>query len=56
VRGVIAFSRTMIEQMVKLVEDHDLHPLIDVYEWKDAKKAFESFRDQKFVGKVVIKA
>jgi D-arabinose 1-dehydrogenase-like Zn-dependent alcohol dehydrogenase len=55
VKGVIAFSRKMIEDTVKLVEDHNLHPNVTTFEWRDARKAFEAFRDQKVVGKVVIK-
>ncbi|EPE32963.1 NAD(P)-binding Rossmann-fold containing protein [Glarea lozoyensis ATCC 20868] len=54
-KGVICFSRKMVEDMVVLVEEHDIHPPIEVYEWEDAKKAFEIYRDQKVVGKVVIK-
>jgi len=45
----------MIEDMVKLVEENDLHPLIKTCEWKEAKKAFETLRDQDVIGKVVIK-
>jgi NADPH:quinone reductase-like Zn-dependent oxidoreductase len=45
----------MIEDMCAFVEKHDIHPLVDVYEWEDTKKAFEDYRDQKFVGKIVIK-
>jgi len=48
-------SRTIIEDTVKLVEEHDLHPLIKTFEWADAKKAFEMLRDQEVIGKVVIK-
>ena len=32
----------MLEKVVDLVEEHDLHPYIGhVYEWEDAPKAFE---------------
>jgi D-arabinose 1-dehydrogenase-like Zn-dependent alcohol dehydrogenase len=55
VRGVICFSREMIEDLADLMEKHDIHPPVEVYEWKDAKKAFEVFRDQVIVGKIVIK-
>jgi hypothetical protein len=55
VKGIIAFSRKMLEQVVDLVEKHDLHPLIKVYEWEDAKEAFEQMKGQDFVGKIVIK-
>ena len=41
--------------MVTLIEEHDIHPPIEVFEWEDAKKAFETYRDQTIVGKVVIK-
>jgi NADPH:quinone reductase-like Zn-dependent oxidoreductase len=45
----------MIEDLADLMEKHDIHPPVEVYEWEDAKKAFEVFRDQGFVGKIVIK-
>jgi D-arabinose 1-dehydrogenase-like Zn-dependent alcohol dehydrogenase len=55
VQGIIGASRKMLEDTVKLVEEHDLHPLITTFEWTDAKKAFEALKGQDVVGKVVIK-
>jgi D-arabinose 1-dehydrogenase-like Zn-dependent alcohol dehydrogenase len=56
VRGILGFSKKMLEQVVQLVEEHDLKPKIsEVYEWEDAKKAFERLRDQGFIGKIVVK-
>jgi D-arabinose 1-dehydrogenase-like Zn-dependent alcohol dehydrogenase len=56
VRGIIGFSKKMLEQVVQLVEEHDLkHKISEVYEWEDAGKAFERLRDQGFIGKIVVK-
>ncbi|PQE26654.1 Alcohol dehydrogenase zinc-containing protein [Rutstroemia sp. NJR-2017a WRK4] len=54
-KGIIAFSKTMVEKTVELVEHHNLHPRIKVFEWKDAHKAFEALKAGDFVGKIVIK-
>lgn len=57
VKGILGNSKKMLEQVVELVEKKDLHPPVGaVYEWEDAKKAFERLRSQDFIGKVVIKA
>jgi D-arabinose 1-dehydrogenase-like Zn-dependent alcohol dehydrogenase len=56
VRGILGFSKKMLEQVVQLVEEHDMKPKIsEVYEWEEAKKAFEKLRDQGFIGKIVVK-
>ncbi len=49
-------SKPMIEELVRLVEIHDLHPVIaKSFEWKDAKQAFELMLNQTEIGKIVIK-
>jgi len=45
----------MLEKVIKLVEEYDLHPKITVFEWEDAPKAYEVLRSQGFIGKIVIK-
>lgn len=56
VKGILVFSRTMLERAVALAEEHDLHPsLAKVFEWEDAPKAFEHLRSGDFVGKIVIR-
>lgn len=46
----------MLENTVKFVEEHDIHPVIaHVFEWEDAVKAYEKLRSQNSVGKIVIK-
>lgn len=55
-KGILGASIAMTEQTVRLVEDHDIHPLIGtVFEWEDAPLAFEAVHSQKFVGKIVVK-
>ena len=56
VKGILGGSRKMLERVVELVEEHDLHPCIGhVYEWGEAPQAFERLRKQDFVGKLVVK-
>lgn len=55
VKGILGNSKKMLQDVVELVEKHDVHPMIQVFEWEDAPKAYEALRNQNFVGKVVIK-
>ncbi len=56
VRGILIYSKTMLERAVRLAEEHDIHPQIEeAYAWEDAGKAFERLRSQDFVGKIVVK-
>ncbi|KAL9063769.1 MAG: hypothetical protein Q9157_008099 [Trypethelium eluteriae] len=57
VRGVLgSASLEMKEDMVKLIEEHGLHPVIGkVYEFEQALQAFRDLKDQSSVGKLVIK-
>ena len=55
-KGILVYSKTMLEKAVRLAEEHDLHPYIEkAYEWADAPEAFERLRNQDFVGKIVVK-
>ena len=46
----------MLEDVVRLSEKYDIHPVIaKVWDFKDAKKAFEMLMSQKEVGKIVIR-
>ena len=46
----------MTEEAMKIVEEHRIHPVIaKVFEWGDAKEAFEMLNRQWVVGKIVIK-
>jgi NADPH:quinone reductase-like Zn-dependent oxidoreductase len=55
VKGILGNSKVMLEQAISLTEMHDLHAEINVFEWEDAKEAFEALRSQSCVGKIVIK-
>ena len=55
-RGILIYSKRMLEKAVSLAEEHDIRPQIEeVYAWEDAAKAFERLRSQDFVGKIVVK-
>jgi len=55
-RGILVFSRAMLERAASLAEKHDLHPYLGkVFDWEDAPKAFELLRGQNTVGKIVIR-
>ena len=56
VKGILGSSRKMLERVVELVEEYDLHPYVGhVYKWEEAPEAFERLRKQDFVGKLVVK-
>lgn len=56
VRGKVGVSRDMVVDFVKLVEEHNVHPVIaKTFEFNEAPEAFECLRNQKDVGKIVIK-
>ena len=56
VRGVFNFRKDMVEEMVRFVEEHNIHPQIaKIYDWGQAKEAFEALVEQKAVGKIVVK-
>lgn len=55
VTGHLASNKAMIEELVELVESHDIHPVIgEAFAWRDAPKAFETMMKQGAVGKIVI--
>jgi NADPH:quinone reductase-like Zn-dependent oxidoreductase len=56
VRGIRGNSKAMLQEAVNLVEEHDLHPVMEQpFEWEDAHEAYKALKAQKFVGKLVIK-
>ncbi|KAH6712942.1 putative alcohol dehydrogenase [Leptodontidium sp. MPI-SDFR-AT-0119] len=55
-RGVFGFNRGHEEALVKFVEEYGLKPEIaQVFEWEEAKEAFEKSMARELVGKIVIK-
>jgi NADPH:quinone reductase-like Zn-dependent oxidoreductase len=55
-RGILTYSKTMLEEAVRLAEEHDLKPHVGhIYAWENAAQAFDRMRKQDFVGKIVIK-
>ncbi|KAG9230049.1 putative zinc-type alcohol dehydrogenase-like protein [Amylocarpus encephaloides] len=48
-------SKVTLERGVKLVEQFDLHPIINMYELSNAPKAYEDLRRAKVIGKLVIR-
>ncbi|KAI9701380.1 MAG: isoleucine-tRNA ligase [Bogoriella megaspora] len=57
VRGVLgSASEMMKEGMVKLIEEHDIHPVVGKeYNFEEAPRAFKDLETQSSVGKLVIK-
>ncbi|KAF2810547.1 NAD(P)-binding protein [Mytilinidion resinicola] len=56
VRGSMAMSKEMVEELVKIVEKFDIHPVVSkVFEFDEALKAYEALREQQDIGKIVIK-
>ncbi|KAK7688811.1 hypothetical protein QCA50_008351 [Cerrena zonata] len=55
-RSIFVGSRTQFEDMNRLIERRQIHPVIDkVFPFDQAKQAYEYLASQKHVGKVVIK-
>ncbi|KAK4136103.1 alcohol dehydrogenase-like protein [Trichocladium antarcticum] len=57
IRGVYVGSREQLEDMVKEIEKHNIHPVIDkkVFTLETAKEAYEYMLAQKHFGKIGIK-
>ena len=56
VRGLLGTSKPMSEELVRRVDAGKIHPVIaKVFEWSEAKEAFEMLMNQTGVGKIVIK-
>ncbi|KAJ9606674.1 hypothetical protein H2200_008682 [Cladophialophora chaetospira] len=54
-RAIFQVRKDMMEKVVDLYEEHQLHPPVAaVYEWKDAKQAFRTLNNQSAIGKIVI--
>lgn len=55
-RGVFGFTKEHDEFLVNMVEEHGIRPIIgEIFEWKDAVRAFEVSMDRSAVGKIIIK-
>ncbi|KAK4579991.1 hypothetical protein LTR86_000193 [Recurvomyces mirabilis] len=57
VRGLFLGTRQRFREMVKFVEEKDVHPVVDekVFEMKKAREAFEYLEQRKHFSKVVIR-
>ena len=56
VRGLLGTSKAMSEELVRRVDAGKIHPVIaKVFEWSEAKEAFEMLMNQTGVGKIVVK-
>ncbi|KAK3669453.1 hypothetical protein LTR78_010673 [Recurvomyces mirabilis] len=57
VRGLFLGARQQFREMVKFVEEKDVHPIVDekVFEMKEARQAFEYLEQRKHFSKVVIR-
>ena len=55
VRGVLIGSVEQFNAMNTMIETHQIKPMIDkVFQFEDAKKAYEYQQSQQHIGKVVI--
>ena len=55
-RGVFGARKVMFEALGEMMGKYDIHPVIGkVFEWEDAKKAFQTMNEGSEVGKIVIK-
>lgn len=56
VKGILMYSKKMLERAVALAEEYDIHPYIhESFAWEDVPKGFERLQSQSFVGKLTIK-
>ena len=57
VRGILLGSRQQFREMVKFVEERNLHPVLDFRTWglEDVRRAYDWLDNQKHFSKVVIK-
>ncbi|KAK4119768.1 alcohol dehydrogenase-like protein [Parathielavia appendiculata] len=57
VRGVYVGSREQLEEMVRAIEQHDIHPVVDetVFTLEKVREAYEYMWAQKHFGKIGIK-
>lgn len=55
-RGIFQIRKDMVEKVLSVYDEHSLHPAISqIFEWEDAKAAFEALCVKDGVGKVVIR-
>lgn len=56
VKGVLSFSKVILEETVHFLEKNDIHPAIaDVYDFEDMPKALQALMSQSKVGKIVVR-
>lgn len=57
VRGILVGSRLQFEAMNRAIEGYNIHPLVDekVFEFAQAKDAYQYMWEQKHFGKLCIK-
>lgn len=56
VRGQMAASLEMYQELVELMEKHRIEPFIgQVFQWSEAREAFRAQMKQTVPGKIVIK-
>jgi NADPH:quinone reductase-like Zn-dependent oxidoreductase len=55
IQGVSATNRAKLEDLVKFIVEHDIHPVIDqVFTFSQAPQAFDYVRTARHIGKVTI--
>jgi D-arabinose 1-dehydrogenase-like Zn-dependent alcohol dehydrogenase len=56
VHGIMVGSRVMFEDMLKAMTQGQIHPVVDkVFDWSEARRAYETAIAGDFFGKVVIR-
>lgn len=57
IRGILVGSRLQFEEMNAAVDANNIKPVVDekVFQFEDAKEAYQYMWDQKHFGKLVIK-
>ncbi|KAF2475585.1 NAD(P)-binding protein, partial [Lindgomyces ingoldianus] len=53
--GVFNFTAEMTERAVRMVGEKEIRPVVEVFEWEQAREAFEMLSKQVAVGKIVVK-
>ncbi|KUJ10704.1 NAD(P)-binding protein [Mollisia scopiformis] len=55
VRGVFGFNTEHVARLLEITSEYKLEPLMEVFEWEDAREAFERSMGRSVVGKIVIR-
>jgi NADPH:quinone reductase-like Zn-dependent oxidoreductase len=54
--GIFMYTKEMTEAMARMVEEKGIRPVVaEVFEWREAGRAFEMLAKQSAVGKIVVK-